>query len=39
MRKIVAIIAATYVMVSAGMSVAVSNGCYEVLDYKGPLLL
>ena len=36
MRKIIAIVTAAYVMVSAGMSVAVSNGHYEVLDYKGP---
>ena len=36
LKKIIAIAIAAYVTVSAGMSVAVSNGPYEVLDYKGP---
>ena len=36
MKKIIAAVVAVYVAVSAGMSVAVSNGHYEVLDYKGP---
>lgn len=36
MKKIIAATIAAYVAVSAGMSVAVSNGHYEVLDYKGP---
>ena len=35
-KKIIAAVIAVYVAVSAGMSVAVSNGHYEVLDYKGP---
>ena len=35
-KKIIAAVIAAYVAVSAGMSVAVSNGHYEVLDYKGP---
>ena len=35
-KKIIAAVIAAYMAVSAGMSVAVSNGCYEVLDYKGP---
>lgn len=35
-KKIIAATIAAYVAVSAGMSVAVSNGHYEVLDYKGP---
>ena len=35
-KKIIAIVIAAYVAVSAGMSVAVSNGHYKVLDYKGP---
>ena len=35
-KKIIAAVIAAYVAVSAGMSVAVSNGHYEVLDCKGP---
>ena len=35
-KKIIAAVVAAYVAVSAGMSIAVSNGYYEVLDYKGP---
>ena len=35
-KKIIAAVIAAYVAVSAGMSVAVSNGHYKVLDYKGP---
>lgn len=38
-KKIIAAVIAAYVAVSAGMSVAVSNGHYEVLDYKGPFTI
>lgn len=39
MKKIIAAAIAAYVGVSAGMSVAVSNGNYGVLDYKGPFTI
>lgn len=38
-KKIIAAVIAAYVAVSAVMSVAVSNGHHEVLDYKGPFTI